>query len=129
MIEEDYVSFETAELLKEKGFDEVCFSCYEYFESGVTLYKGWIFEYKGYSVLNSSDRIKCPTLQMAVKWLREVHNMYIEICVGAGYIYGDVVFKSAVYNDELDCLSEPESFPSYEEAVEAALKYCLERLI
>ena len=86
MITEDYCSFEVSKLLKEKGFDEVCFSCYEYFESGVTLYKGWIFEYKGYSVRNSSERIKCPTLQMAMKWLREVHNIDIDIDAHCGML-------------------------------------------
>ena len=34
MIEEEYVRFETAKLLKEKGFDEICYASYEYFESG-----------------------------------------------------------------------------------------------
>ena len=28
MITEDYVSFETAKLLKEKGFNEWCYKCY-----------------------------------------------------------------------------------------------------
>lgn len=55
MITEDYVSFNTAKLLKEKGFDEECQQYYG--------------DYK-YS---------CPTLQMAMKWLREVHNLFIFI--------------------------------------------------
>ncbi len=29
MITEDYVSFETAKLLKEKGFDELCYQKYD----------------------------------------------------------------------------------------------------
>ena len=54
MITEDYCHFETANLLEEKGFDELCYACYEYFESGVTLYKGWIFEYKGNQTYNKN---------------------------------------------------------------------------
>ena len=81
MIEEDYVSYETAQLLKSKGFDELCYACYEYFRSGVTMYSGWLFEYKGEPVHNTNDRVKCPTLQMAMKWLREIYHIHTEICL------------------------------------------------
>ena len=79
MLKEDYCSYEVAKLLKEKGFDETCYACYEYFSSSVTMYSGWPFEYKGEVVNNSKDRIKCPTHQMAMKWLRNVHNVLLFI--------------------------------------------------
>lgn len=66
-ITEDYVSFETAKLLKEKGFDEICYLGYD--RNG---------EYVPTNNRTNSQIIQpdfcficCPTLQMAMKWLRE----------------------------------------------------------
>ena len=74
-MEEDYVSFEIAKLLKEKGFDE---SCYQKYDD-----EGYLsFNHVGY--INAEKPTEdfsalAPTLQMAMKWLREVHNLFIEI--------------------------------------------------
>jgi hypothetical protein len=71
MVKEDYVSFETARLLVKKGFD---FNA-EY-ESYYTL-RGVIVYFKDRTQdINIAPRI---TLQMAMKWLREVHKLYINI--------------------------------------------------
>lgn len=132
MITEDYVSFEVAKLLNEKDFDELCYACYEYFESCVTLYRGWTFEYKGNPVHNSLDRIKCPTLQMAMKWLREVHRIETHIALSElnadnsrKYMFD--IFSSDM-NRDFDSIQEY-GFNSYEKTCEAAIKYCLENLI
>lgn len=69
MITEDYVSFETAKLLKEKGFDEECSSAF--YKTG-RIVDGYDSEFS----YNYYDR---PTLQIARKWLREKHNLHIEI--------------------------------------------------
>lgn len=132
MIKEDYCSFEVAKLLKEKGFDETCYACYEYFSSSVTMYSGWPFEYKGEVVNNSKDRIKCPTLQMAMKWLREVHNIHIVIhpyteMEGHNWSF---IFDTFAYG----CWQElgiyiTDSWNTYEDAVEAACIYVLKNLI
>lgn len=107
MITEDYVSDETFKLLKEKGFDDSC--CRFVIESDETYYRG------------------APTLQMAMKWLREVHNIDIfPWKIGKG-IYSCAIFNSNTGQD----LSSDKDFPSekYEETAEAAVKYCLENLI
>lgn len=135
-ITEDYVSFNTAKLLKEKGFDEYC----GYYSSDG--------EYWGYCTYNHNgkDYISAPTLQMAMKWLREVHNMHIEI--EAIKPHGrDVLLRSAVpldgvkyhasivYIDKWDeDLNEFKwkgipSSDSYEQACEKTIKYCIENLI
>lgn len=128
MITEDYVSYETAQLLKSKGFDELCYACYEYFRSGVTMYSGWLFEYKGEPVHNTNDRVKCPTLQMSMKWLREAHNLYINIFVTwknkiphYQWSIDNLITQDTIY--ETPCLEK------YEQACEAAILYCLENLI
>lgn len=66
MITEDYVSFEVAKLLKEKGFDEPV--KHFYFINGTFANDLAITK-------NSYTRhYAAPTIQMALKWLREVHN-------------------------------------------------------
>ena len=74
-ITDDYVSFEIAKLLKEKGFDELCFALYnpeeELIQCGVKLSNTQVGRVPG--------SYSAPTHQMALKWLREVHNIFIEI--------------------------------------------------
>lgn len=133
MIEEAYVSYETARLLKEKGFDETCYACYEYFSSGVTMYSGWPFEYKGEVVQNSKDRVKCPTQQMAMRWLREEKNIHINV-----YTFNRELPISENTSYTVDVATEKDSpmrghlrgvWETYEEACEAACVYCLKNLI
>lgn len=116
MITEDYVSFETAKLLKEKGFNEGCSTTYT---------PNGFFHTHNYRPLLGD--IFAPTLQMAMKWLREVHNIDIfPWKIGKG-VYSCAIFNSNTSQD----LSSDNDFPSekYEEAAEAAIKYCLENLI
>ena len=124
MINEDYVSFETAKLLKEKGFDVYGDGSYD---SGIEIYK----EYSPFGKLNSCTTSKphreayaAPTLQMAMKWLREVHNLAIELTWEhtwfASITKMTSIPESIVYED---------GNRSYEQACEDAIKYCLENLV
>jgi hypothetical protein len=118
MITEDYVSFEIAKLLKEKGFEEC--PLFRYDDCGHLWVQG------GYNK-TIKWHFPAPTLQMAMKWLREVHNIDIfPWKIGKG-IYSCAIFNSNTGQD----LSSDKDFPSekYEEAAEAAVKYCLENLI
>ena len=128
MITEDYVSFEMAKLLKEKGFDEFT--------------QKWYLKYKGeYSLASwgsaehTDDSIDVPTLQMAMKWLRERHNIHPNIVVevfGPYALYKiDRIFDG---NEEkwVDFKNDEnisDLYNTYEEACEAVIKYCLENLI
>ena len=120
MITEDYISFETAKLLKEKGFDVYVRS---YYEKNEYKTKEEFSENNALWNWNiSSFRYSAPTLQMAMKWLREVYN--IDIWVEGhnkrykGNIHSEQKgYESLFYED------------SYEDACEAAIKYCLENLI
>jgi len=78
-------------------------------------------------------QISAPTLQMAMKWLREVHNICITI-----YPDKENGYEAVLYNIKDDVEIILQSFgiygshifeDSYEEAVEAALKYCLDNLV
>lgn len=133
MITEDYVSFEVAKLLKEKGFDEPVM---HHFTPDGTQRK---FQQAFYR-----DDVAQPTLQMAMKWLREEHNIHIAINIC--YTENPELFQpdyyayvnSTVTGESLiketcplvqDNSLTPKGFTSYEEACESAIKYCLENLI
>ena len=72
MITEDYVSFETAKLLKEKGFNEGCRA--HYGTDGSFSYEKYEVEASGCEMHNA---ILAPTLQMAMKWLRNTFHLEI----------------------------------------------------
>lgn len=74
MIIEDYVSFETAKLLKEKGFDWCTYAYYEDEDNpNISLHASKAINW------NKTEFISKPTIQMAMKWLREKHHLHIEI--------------------------------------------------
>ncbi len=127
MITEDYVSFEVAKLLKEKGFNDV--PVYTYYLS----YGG--FYLSPMAVTNkdlyAQGHIAAPTLQMVMKWLREEKDVQIEITIvgtdtwesPTKWMYGfRCQTKDVIHRRHAD-------FSSYEEACEVAIKYCLENLI
>jgi len=126
MITEDYVSFETAKLLREKGFDEKCRAVYE----EKILRINTLCDY-----LNSelSSYVCAPTLQMACKWLREEKNLCIYVFPHKdGYEYGKWEAGICYCDDAIDATINACGHifgETYEEAVEAALKYTLENLI
>lgn len=132
MITEDYVSFETAKLLKEKGFDIPL--NYFYNSDGRKCYAT---SYNWNQTTGDFQDYSCPTLQMAMKWLREKHNLSISVfllnVVDGEYIgYHADIELMAEWIENLNKfkkVSLSKTFHSYEQACESAVKYCLENLI
>lgn len=126
MITEDYVSFETAKLLKEKGFNEWCFKCYgvavlhngedisfdeecelkdEGRENEIEYVEGGrLYDYG----CNNREKVRtvwaAPTLWAAMKWLREVHKLgvfpttyYREINRNVKHDYGSTIVRLDTY--------------------------------
>lgn len=122
---EDYVSFETAKLLREKGFDEEC--DYEY---GVPVVEqGYVLQRFFKPIKNSElidDAYVAPTLQLAMKWLREIYSLEI-------YPYHDFPrkwwFEIIKYPYPVSEYESESIYNSYEDACASAIKYCLENLI
>ena len=121
MITEDYVSFEIAKLLKEKGFVGECFFCWDNVTETNRI--------SSLMVCSNKELVEhyyaMPTLQMAMKWLREEHAIIIELhhqhrkewyaIISSENPLGIGVYTTSTFN-------------TYEEACEAAIKYCLENL-
>lgn len=130
MIQEDYVSFETAKLLKEKGFDENCSR--SYVKDKLAVDQGFNNSYYTTMYSDGSYRpISAPTLQMVMKWLREVHSLYIDIVTsfsqdGICYTFSCSNVMDLIQGTKGTSYNE---YQTYKEACEAAIKYCLENLI
>ena len=131
MITEDYASYEVAKLLKEKGFDEPCQHFYK-FDSN-ELYRGTVF-----TNTQIGDKFyNAPTHQMAMKWLREEYKIAINIRITCkktiSYAFDiwdfEIIHPNEFVGGTIDMREQQFDFKSYEEAVEAALKYSLENLI
>ena len=125
MTTEDYVSYETVKLLKEKGFDAECKKYYN-LKMLTNLYYGC--EYVRNKDLKDEDDCIAPTLQMAMKWLREGHKLHVDIDPSEGDWNPTVI----TLKDWTCAVKFGDNIPiqdSYEQACEAAIKYCLENLI
>ena len=123
MITENYVDFKIAKLLKEKGFDEPTM---HFFNADGTKRK---FQQAHYP-----EDIAQPTLQTAMKWLREVHEIVIVIEPYDSYEkerYEFTIYKRHDNDtfewDMIDVLNS--LFVGYEKCAESAIDYCLRNLI
>ena len=146
-ITEDYVSLETAKLLREKGFNEKTLA---YYECDILCHGEW-FEWNN----SPMGQISAPTLQMTMKWLREIHlwNIHAEQkCFDSGnrlhskpyllwcpYIQDvkqppekwdfGMSNRKDIIPDDFYYKGYKMAFDTYEEACEEAIKYCLDNLI
>jgi hypothetical protein len=138
MITEDYVSFETAKLLKEKGFDAKCNRYYNaQYEEARTVSDTFAMNFNDETLvrrLMMEGAYSIPTLQMAMKWLRNKHNCHIIIDytftgdanLSEEYVsYCYKVENAKTYMQHI----HNEWYSTYEQACEAAIKYCLTELV
>ena len=134
MIKEEYVSFEVARLLNDKGFNEPTIGTYN-IES-----KNPILVERPIRAIHCEAIISAPTQAMAMMWLREVHNLHVDSSIyidtdgDIEHEYTYTYWDWLIFNSESGRrIAEPQigcgRYDSYEQACEAAIKYCLENLI
>ena len=142
-MEDEIVSFETAMLLKEKGFNEPC----SYYYENNDLYKLGYYHGDGTGfVRNNSpidgrflcEKMQCtaPTQSLAQKWLRETRNITFNANPHSNdgkiiYVVTIKVISSNKYIDfnvMMDASNKATMFDNYEDAIEAGLKYCLKSI-
>ena len=128
---EDFVTFEIAKKLKEKGFDIPCMDVVNKF--GCRYKNGWCEylddrddEFITLKDLNENDYL-LPTISQVLKWLRDEKGIHITICVcGDGWFYEVIHIssgKSLIEDYEDDMLQ------SYEDATIAGIEYVINNLI
>ena len=148
MIQEQYVTFETAKLLKEKGFiggENIGCTCGFYsercYESGHGIKTesgkevGIVFDDLNNPDLEYDEYLR-PTQAMALRWLREEKHYYLQIMLDSwalGGHSGYYIVIQDINSDYEDISPETEDgavfYSTYEDACEAAIKCCLENLV
>lgn len=137
MIKEQFVSFETAKLLKEAGFREHCKCMYFHDkDGGHKLCANLIGDYDvsnddNYEKNVYGDCYLVPTQALAARWLREVHDIHVVITEEA-YVNGiNYLWQVFVYNPTTsDCWDDKSTglygdngeYKTYEGALEAGLR-------
>ena len=150
-IEEDYVSYEVAKLLKEKGFKiDTNKDYWKIGEDGTMYFMSSIGAYTSnpndeYAFYRPENSYPCPTHQMACKWLRENHKLLVSVDATpiygkmkddkgrntCGILYWNYIASGEWTNDKYNPIQKAfaVSGKSYEQAIGNALKYALENLI
>lgn len=123
-MEERIITLETARLAKGKGFNWPTDARYFYDEAEQ---RKWVFSKMGITPCRNTneDSICAPTQSLLQKWLREVHNIDIEIHTYSddnNSIYDYLIYQSSI-KEEVDWEDGP--WPIYEDALEAALHRAL----
>jgi hypothetical protein len=116
-MKDELITFETAKLAKEKGFD---WSVVRYWfppDINDKCYWEWNSP-KDYNKLK--EAVSIPTQSLLQKWLREVHKIHITI---HPYAVGDLYFAEWVKTEGMEY--EESGFISYELALEFALQESL----
>lgn len=121
---EDFVTFEIAKKLKEKGYPQRTFGEYDmlgacYIEDGRFYENGCITEV--------TSAYTSPTISQVLKWLREEKK--IHICIGysdninAMWNYEVILLEGALYQNA------DSGYETYEQAALAGIEYVLDNLI
>lgn len=134
MIEEQYISFDTANMAKEKGFNEKTDIYYMNIGDVIFLHHIW---YKKCFVKSPSNNekftelsnnninyISAPTQSLLARWLREKRYIFLSIDIkpNHGFVYGIKCFD----RDFLGHTNFSQfSYATYEEAMEAGLQEAL----
>ena len=130
MITEDYVSFEIARRLEEKGFasKSKVLDDGTYAEECRNSYDIYTRDFLPHCAKHGGQ-VNAPSLQVVKKWLRKNYGLHIGVIL----TYDNPRKYEARINHIDNCndiiLCPDEGFSSDEEATEAAIKYCLEKLI
>lgn len=114
---EEYITFETAKMLKEAGYDVPCDAIFT--EDGIEIIDVGRANYNGLY----PDMVSRPTQEMAASWLRDRSKIHIYCFFCSDYWHVDNVFGYCIQSLERheDIYSE-NSYTSYEEALEAGLQ-------
>ena len=131
---EAYVSFEVAKLLKEKGFD---WDVDGYYCEDCSYTTHDRIEYRTENYNSHKSHISAPTQQMAMRWLREVHKIDISVTPDDGSWWISItelkswscVFNGKVLNSDDIKFAYQGSTSTKEECYEAGLWYVFKNLI
>ena len=124
---EDFVPYELAVKLKEKGFNDNCHAYYEPLKHCLNFSR----VFKTNSLAENYKCVTAPAISQVLKWLREEKKIHIEILIGGFGWYYEVAFSinenDGLYEFYMDYPLEHHR--TYELATIAGIEYCLDNLI
>lgn len=123
MMDDFIISFKSAVLAREKGYDIINEYCYDPECRDVNHIYNWCEEIDNSTDGRMKRLVAAPTQSLLQRWLREKHRIDIVMH------YNDVGDEEP-YMAQLPqySFSDCEYFPSYEEALEAGLREALNQL-
>ena len=128
----DFITFELAKKLKEKGFQEECLCHYVdvdlvyNIESPITNNQLW-FCHNKYDNIWHRDNYDAPTISQVLKWLRKEKKIYLELVIVVDIEYMCDIYK--IDERPIECLGSTEYFKTPEQAAIAGIEYVLDNLI
>ena len=127
MIEESCVSFSTARMLKEAGFEEPCKCMYDLSPNReYKLYQNLIGNYMVGEDYYSQIYILAPSQALAARWLREVHRIVVDATFipplfdGVNWQYFIGEMDNMVWEGDFE--PSDQKYATYEAALEAGLQ-------
>jgi hypothetical protein len=129
-MKEELIKFETAKLAKEKGFDWKVNRVFNRLEKLDLFdeYDASVCNYNGNNTFTS-----CPTQSFLQKWLRDVHDIHIQVFpeddIDGNRIWTTSLFQLNYGQDkEVHWLSREQYTKSYEDGLEIGLQEALKRI-
>lgn len=120
---EEFVTYEIAVKLKEKGFTKPC----RFYYSGSSVFPNQRFQLLSRNTTDDNS-LDAPTISQVLKWLREEKCLHIEI----QYIFSEETiweFEVVRIGSYERWWNGSESLDSYEQAAIAGVEYVLNNLI
>ena len=118
----EFVTFEIAKKLKEKGFDYPCIAHYDINKELKVVLREPIFWHS--DALSYTD---APTISQVLKWLREEKKIYLELVIAADAEYMCDIYK--IDSRPIKCLGSTGYSKTYEDAAIVGIEYVLDNLI
>lgn len=133
---EDFVIFELAKKLKEKGFKEKCIATYD-IEDGEFDFNNYVIRvaYKMnvtakdcLQLFNNTNTglIDAPTISQVLKWLREEKKIFVEIVITPMGLYKPMIYDIEGFKKPYRDISPQINF---NEAAIAGIEYVIDNLI
>jgi hypothetical protein len=117
---DEIITEETAKLAKEKGFDNGCGHLWGRYDDYIGLH-----DVDNYNRMNNKDQYSAPTQTLLARWIREIHEIHIEIyCNASGWGYILTKLNGTTIQEIMDDVF----FKSNEEALEVGLLMGLKRI-
>lgn len=123
-MKEDFVTYDLAVKLKEKGFNAECHAYYEPLKHCLNLSR----VFKTNSLAENYNCITAPTIYQVLKWLREEKKIFILIDIRKDLSWFYEIWGIEISLHPLGCVPYQKS-QSYEQAALAGIEYVIDNLI